>query len=115
MEKPWYEEIKSEENRLYEESVNKIKEAVSRGLSFEEASGLISVEDVLLKSRMLDDALKVLIAEMHFVGKKPLKELAKILKLPAGKLEEAKKQMLEDVEKTAINKFKSKIFQKGTI
>jgi hypothetical protein len=113
MEKPWHEGMKSDEDRLYEESVKRIKSAVNQSLTFEQAAGLIEVEDDALRAAILDDALKVLIAEMHFSGGKSLEELARKLRLPVKRLLRAKEEMLKEVESAAIEKFKESTKQSG--
>jgi hypothetical protein len=107
MTEAWYKGLpESEEDRLYEESVKRIKSAVEQDMPFEQAVGLIEVKDAELKALIIDDALKVLIAEMHFTGGIPLEELAKKFRLPLKKLEGAKKAMLSDIEAAAIEKWK---------
>jgi hypothetical protein len=113
MEKPWYDEAASEEDKLYEESVNKIRNAVKQSLSFEQAAALIDIEDEVLRNSILDDALKVLIAEMHFSEKKPLEKVARTLRLPLKRLERAKEEMLKDVEQSAIEAYKSSLGKIG--
>lgn len=113
MEKPWYEYAQSEEDRLYEESVKKIKDALKQSLSFGQAAALVDIKDAGLRASILDDALKVLIAEMHFNGDKTLKDVARTLRLPLKRLEKAKNEMLEDVKKAAIEKYKSSSGQTG--
>ncbi|MDP2168508.1 MAG: hypothetical protein Q8J64_09290 [Thermodesulfovibrionales bacterium] len=106
----WYE---TEEDKVYEEAVKKIKDAVRQGMSFEQAGELIGVEDEKLKESVLDDSLKVLIAEMHLIGRRKLAEVAKALKLPVEKVEKAKKEMLEDIEQSAVDAYKSETGQTG--
>jgi hypothetical protein len=113
MERPWYEGMKSDEDRLYEESVNKIKSAVNQSLTFEQAASLIDVKDEALRKAILDDALKVLIAEIHFSGGKTLEELSRKLKLSLERLEKAKEEMLNEVEAAAIEKYKDSLNQSG--
>lgn len=113
-EEAWYDGALSEEEKLYESSVNRIKSAVKQGISFEQATSLIEVTDAAVKAAIVDDALKVLIAEMHFSGEKPLKDLARALKLPLKRLEKAKAEMLLDVEAAAIEKYKASLGQTGT-
>lgn len=112
-EKKWYEEIASEKDRLYDDSVEKLLSGVRQSLTFEQAANLIEVDDESMKADILDDALKVLLAEMHFAGKKPLKEVAKALGLPVKRLEKAKEEMLREVEQAAIEKYKSSTGQIG--
>jgi len=109
-ERPWYE---TEEDRLYEEAVNSIKSAVENSVPFDEAAAKIDVKDEGLKAAIVADALKVLIAEMHFMKKVSLDEVANALKVPLKKVEDAKKEMLEEVEQAAIEKYKESLGQEG--
>lgn len=110
-EKTWYE---SEEDRLYEEAVGKVRDGVLlKSLSFEEAAALADLKDEALRASVLEDALKVLIAELHFGKKKTLKDLAKRLKLPIKRLEEAKAEMFSEVESAAIQAYKDSLGQSG--
>jgi hypothetical protein len=110
-EKPWYE---SEEDRLYEEAVGRVRDGVlQKSLSFEEAAALVGLDDKALRASALEDALKVLIAELHFGKKTPLKDLAKRLKLPLGRLEKAREEMFGEVESAAIQAYKDSLGQSG--
>jgi hypothetical protein len=111
--KKWYEEIASEDDRLYDESVEKVIAGVKRSLTFEQAAALIDLKDGATREAVLDDALKVLVAEMHFAAKKPLKEMASALGLPIKRLEKAREEMLKEVEQAAIEKYKSSTGQTG--
>lgn len=110
----WHEEFDSEEDRLYEDAVRRIREGVKRSLSFDEAVAAIGVDDPALKADIVDDALKVLIAEMHFAAGRPLAEVAQALRLPLERLERAKREMLRDVEDAAIEQYKTSMGQSGT-
>lgn len=103
----WYSDLPNDTDALYEESVRRIKSAVEKAMSFEQAVKLIDVKDASLKAAIIDDALKVIIAEMHFVRKKSVDEVAKALKLPAERITKARQEMLADVEQAAIDAYKS--------
>ena len=75
-------------------------------MGFEQATGLIEVNDEKLKAQIIEDALKVIIAEEHFQKQVPVAELARRLRLPAGRLEDALREMLLDVEDEAVRKWK---------
>jgi hypothetical protein len=109
----WYEGTKSDEDRLYEGAVKKIKGGVKGGLTFEQAASLVDVKDPALRDDILDTALKVLIAEAHFEGKVSLEDLAKKLALPVSTLIRARDEMMKDVEAAAVEKYKESIGQKG--
>lgn len=87
----------SEEEKLYRQEINRIREAIAKGLGFEEASAAIVEKDEALRQGIIEDALKVIIAEDHFAGSADLDELARRLKLPVERLEATRKSMLEEV------------------
>ena len=109
----WYDDLPEDMEKLYEESVRRIKSAVEKSMSFEQAAGLVDVEDEGMKAAIVDDALKVLVAEMHFIKKKTMEEVAKALKLPAERVTRARAEMLKDVENAAIEASKLERGQGG--
>ncbi|MDA8087374.1 MAG: hypothetical protein M0Z75_11805 [Nitrospiraceae bacterium] len=110
----WYSEIpESEEDRLYTESVKRIQSGVEQGMSFEKAAGLIESAVEALRAEILGDALKVLIAKFHFSEGMPLDKLAKKLGLPLARLENAKNEMLAEVEQAAIERYKEESGSSG--
>ncbi len=110
-EKPWYE---TEEDRIYEDAVKKIKAAVLEdSVPFDKAASQVEVENEQLKSSVVSDALKLLIAELHFMKQIPLDEVADALKLPLKKVEDARKEMIAEVEAAAIEKYKESLNQGG--
>lgn len=113
MSNAWYDDLPKEEEELYNESVRRIKSAVEKSMSFEQATGLIDVKDEKLKAAIIDDALKVLIAEMHFARKKSVEDVAKALKLPPKRVAQARTEMLAQVEQAAIEAMKADRGQKG--
>ena len=107
MSEAWYSEVpESEEDKVYNESVRRIQSAVEQGMSFESAAGLVDVKDEALKAQILDDALKVLIARMHFTEGMPLEKLAKKLGLSIKRLGETKEEMLREVGEAAAERFR---------
>jgi hypothetical protein len=110
MSQAWYSDLpESEEDKLYREGIEKIKAGVEEGKSFEEAAALIELMDIKdppLREAVISDALKVIIAELHFAKKKSLKSLAKKLKVPEKVLFQARQEMLEDLEEAAVEKFR---------
>lgn len=78
---------------LYEDSLKKIKDAVDRGLSFDEACSLIAAGDAGARESIISDSLKSIIAEMHYSRGIPLKTLAMRLRVPLSRLLNAKERM----------------------
>jgi len=108
----WYDELPEDAfvtaaDKAYEDALLKMRKGLEQGLDFDSASESIHIEDEGLKKHILDDILKVIIAEEHFTKNIPLVELSIKLKIPVGRLETAKKEMLEDVKNASIKSFYS--------
>ncbi|BCB95799.1 hypothetical protein JZK55_07210 [Dissulfurispira thermophila] len=95
-----YKEYSEEEDRIYNEAIAKIREAIKNGLNFNEACSIINVDNEL-KKFIVDDALKIMIAEMHYANGMSLKQVADALKIPIRAVDIANMEMLEDVGITA--------------
>lgn len=110
MAEKWYDglpddALKTETDKAYEKATAVIREALAKGLDFDTACTAIEVEGENLRKSIIDDVLKVLIAEEHFTKDIPLDELAKRLNVPVDRLKAAKASMLEDVKNTSIKAF----------
>lgn len=96
-----YKEYTEEESRIYDRAMKEILGKLSEGASFDEACGSVDVADAQLKGFIADDALKVVIAEMHYKGGMSLEQLANTLKIRSERLTLANQEMLEDIEMTS--------------
>lgn len=101
-----YKEYTPEEDKIYESAISKIKEAIKNGLNFNEACEVVNVGDPELKRFIVDDALKMMIAEMHYEKGMPLPVVADRLKVPLKAVNIANTEMLEDVGIAAAEMFK---------
>ncbi len=95
----------TEKDKAYEKATAKIREGLAKGLDFDTACAAVDVEDESLKIHIIDDMLKVLIAEEHFQHDLPLDELSKKLNVSLERLETAKIEMLDDVKNSSIRAF----------
>jgi hypothetical protein len=79
---------------------------MKNGLTFDKACDAITVEDGELKEFILDDALKIMIAELHYGKGMSLEDVAKTLNVRMGKISVASLEMLEDagVAAAALNR-----------
>jgi len=110
MAEKWYEGLPddaflTETDKAYEKAVFRIREGLVKGLDFDSACAAIEVENEELKKHIIDDMLKVLIAEEHFNKNISLDELAGRLKISLDRLESAKLEMIEDVKNSSIKAF----------
>ncbi len=103
----------SEAERTYMSALAKIREGLAKGFDFNSASTSVMISNESLRHAVLDDVLKVIIAEEHFMKGIPVEQVAQKLNLPLERLEKAMTEMLEDVEETTINTFHNNV-EKGT-
>lgn len=102
-----YKDYTPEEGVIYDDAMIKIRKGMENGLSFSEAFGMVDVEDPELKHFIEDDALKVLIAEMHFEKGVPLPQVSDTLKVSLKTLNMAVKEMIEDIGTTAAGIYRA--------
>jgi len=110
MAEKWYEGLPddaflTETDVAYEKAISQIREGLEKGLDFDSACASIEVKNEELKRRIIDDMLKVIIAEEHYNKNIPLDKLSDALKVPVDRLESAKAEMLEDVKNSSIKAF----------
>lgn len=101
-----YKQYTEEETKIYNKAMDKIMEGLKNGLSFQEACGSVDVPDEELKNYILDDALKIMIADMHYVKSLSLQDISDSLRLPVERIEKANHEMLEDISITNEQVFK---------
>ncbi len=101
-----YKHYTEEETKVYNEAMAKIRSGLENGLSFNEACNAINVKDEALKKFIVDDALKVTIADMHYQKGVLLQQVADTLKLPLKQINAANLEMLEDIGITAAEIYK---------
>ena len=110
MAEKWYEGLPddallTETDKAYEKAIFQIREGLAKGLDFDSACASIKVENEELKRHIIDDMLKVILAEEHYNKNIPLDKLSAALKISVDRLETAKHEMLEDVKNTSIKAF----------
>ncbi len=101
-----YKEYTSEENVIYYDSIGKILTSLRNGSSFKEACSGVEILDPSLKNFIYDDAIKVMIAELHYRDGLPLDEVAKRLDISVVKISYASLEMLEDAEISSSEAFR---------
>lgn len=91
-----YKQYSPEEDRIYTEAMAAIQGALKQGIPFDEACKAVSIEDEALRGYVVDDALKIVIAELHFGKGVSLEEVAKALQITLHRVVMASMEMLED-------------------
>jgi len=100
-----FKEFTPEEDKIYEEAVNKFREAIAAGQTLRQAYGSYSIADRTLMTIIQADFLKIMIAERHFAQRQSLEEIAKALDVPLDVIKETHARMLQEVGVTATKQF----------
>ncbi len=101
-----YKEYTPEEEVIYKGAISKIMDGIKNGLNFNEACSIVDVQDSELKQFIFDDALKIMIAEMHYGKGIPLYDVADKLKVPVRSINIAVMEMLEDAGIASADAYK---------
>jgi hypothetical protein len=100
-----FKEFTPEESHIYEEAVNKYREAIAAGKTLKQAYESYSITDPDLKSLIQADFLKILIAEYHFGKGQSHEEVAKVLDVSLDLIKGTHARMLQEAGVTAANQF----------
>lgn len=98
-----YKDFNKDEERIYMQCIGEIRTSISNGAMFDPACEAITVEDLELKQLILDDVLKIEIAEMHYGKGLPLSEVSEKLGVSRERLLKANTEMIEDIANTSGN------------
>jgi hypothetical protein len=104
-----FKQFTPEEGRVYEEAVNRYREAVGAGKKLKEAFETYAIADDELRAIIQADFLKILIADRHFTGGEPIESLAAALDVPVDLVKNTLARMLQEVGITAANQFGQEI------
>jgi hypothetical protein len=100
-----FKEFTPEEGRIYEEAVNKFREAITEGKALKQAYEAYAIADEELRSLIQADFLKIMIAERHFGQNQSLEEIAKALDVTVDLIKDTHSRMLQEVGITAASQF----------
>ena len=100
-----FKEFTPEESNIYEEAVNKYREAIAGGKTLRQAYDSYAIGNKELESIIQVDFLKIMIAERHFAQRQSLDEVARVLDVSLDLIKDTHARMLQEVGVTAANQF----------
>ena len=95
-----------EEERLHEAGFAKIQEGLATGLGFDKACEGVEAPDDELRRIIVDDFLKVTIAQRNFQSGESTSDIAASLGIPVGRVELARREMLAEVAAASVDVFR---------
>lgn len=96
-----YKQFNDEEDRVYRKTIEMISSSIANGMKFDLACEFIEIEDKGLRDMIIDDALKIEIAELHYGKGVSFLDVSKKLGVSMEKLLKANEEMMEDIFLTA--------------
>ena len=84
--------------RTYEHAIKRIRCGLSKGLTYEQACNTLTDIDQDMKIFIVEDFLKILIAEEHFGSGLGIDDMALLLGLPYEKIVACRSAMIEEVD-----------------
>ena len=108
-----YGEFTEEEGKIHVAGIKIIHDGLANGLGFDEACAGLEVINPSMRQVVIDDYLKVTIAERHYQGSETIEEIAASLKVPAERLEKTKVAMLAEVKEAAVEFYRKQAGDAG--
>jgi hypothetical protein len=100
-----FKQFTPDEDRIYEEAINRFRSVLETGKSLREAYDSYSIDDKDLENLIRADFLKIVIAERHFGKGQTLEDLAGALGVPLELVQDTKNRMLQEAGVTAASQF----------
>ncbi|MBF0284033.1 MAG: hypothetical protein HQL51_06195 [Magnetococcales bacterium] len=96
----------AEDDRIYEQAMAFLRQGVAAGKrTWEQLAEDLKVADGELKGIILDDFIKITLAERHFQRNEPIKQIAKTTRIPMDWLMQARQSMMREVEEASIRAY----------
>lgn len=95
-----------EEERLHAEGFAAINAAMAAGQGFDAACERVTAPDAELRRIIVDDFLKVTIAQRHFQGGESTGQVAAALGIAVERVEQARREMLAEVAAASVDVFR---------
>jgi hypothetical protein len=106
-------EFTEEEARVHQAGFKIIFDGMEKGLGFDEACAGLEVIDPGMRKIVIDDYLKVTIAERHFQKGEPLEDVAGSLRISPERLAATKEDMLREIRKAAVDVYRKESSDSG--
>ena len=101
--------LSDEENRIYEDSMAELRSEIDSGRTFDHACECLNGIDQELRALIVDDFLKIVIAEDHFGTGKELDDIALYMGIPYETVATARDEMLQEVGAEMANQYRKNI------
>lgn len=94
-----------EDDHIYDTAMIQISKEIESGKTLEQIAKNLKIGDQQLKGIIVDDYIKITLAEEHFKNGKSLKSIAKSIGVSHSALIKTKKSMIAEVQQTSVKAF----------
>ena len=109
-----YKQFTAEEEKIYDKAMEEIKELIDAGHTMDEACDKVDLKNEELRDFIREDYLKVLIADLHYSKRKSFEEIAEIIHVELSRVQQAHREMVEDVKQASIAAYHEARKQQGS-
>ncbi|MBF0162371.1 MAG: hypothetical protein HQL88_08785 [Magnetococcales bacterium] len=95
-----------DQERVHAEAVAFLKKRLKKGDSWKKAVDALTMADASFKAVVLDDFLKITLAERHFQGGEEIKSVARFLQVPVELLTAIKEEMIREVQEASMEVYR---------
>lgn len=100
-----YREFTKEEEKIYDNEIKRLQKLIAEGTTYNDACNTLTLTDPEMRQVIVDDLLKVLIAELHYGKGKSFEQIAESLCVEVSEIKEMHRIMIEDVMHTVNHGF----------
>jgi len=104
-----------EDEKAYNVAMEAIREGLARGLPFDEACRVVPEADAELKRLIIDDFLKVTIADLHFEKEMSAEAVAEKLGVEVERVLRARQEMIEEIRDRSVEYAREKYGDLGEV
>lgn len=94
--------LSADDDRLHTQALEQVMRLVKEGKPWDKVVAGLRLDDAELKAIVLDDFLKIALADRHFNKKQGLKEISKELRIPMDTLLATKQSMIDEVRDASL-------------
>ncbi|MBF0184747.1 MAG: hypothetical protein HQM06_10220 [Magnetococcales bacterium] len=95
-----------DQDQLHSRAIDFLRKKIKKGEPWKKAADDLTIPDASFKAVILDDFLKITLAERHFQGKEEIKSIARLLQVPVELLEAVKGDMIREVRDASIEAYR---------
>ena len=94
-----------DQEQIHAQAIAFLNSKLKKGESWKKAADALTMADASFKAVILDDFLKITLAERHFQGGEEIKSIARFLQLPVELLAAVKDDMIREVREASIEAY----------